>query len=115
MSRLLRAALVAAMVAATFALAPPAIAEKGTLKVTARVVNRCTVAVPPRVAASHWRQWRHAPRRFVRHKCQRHVPYWFRAAKAWYRYRDDRGHRRGRVHHAPHSSRDGVILVTITY
>jgi hypothetical protein len=119
MLRPARAARVAAVVVATFALAPAATAERATLKVTAHVVNRCTVAVPPWIESSEWRQWRDQPGHFVRHSCRGRAPFWVHAQKV--RWRDALDHRgpsrlqAGRQQSARHPSRDDVVLVTITY
>ena len=119
MLRPARAALVAAVVVATFALAPAATAERATLKVTAHVVDRCTVAVPPWIAWSEWRQWRDRPGHFVRHSCHGRAPFWVHAKKVWFRYARDHGHpsspQAGSLERTRHPSRDDVVLVTITY
>ena len=119
MLRPARAALVAAVVVATFALAPAATAERATLKVTAHVVNRCTVAVPPWIASSEWRLWRHRPGHFVRHSCHGRPPFWVHVKKVWWRNpQDHRGPSRpqaGRQQRTRHPFRDDVVLVTITY
>lgn len=119
MSRPVRAALVAAVAVATFALAPAATAERATLKVTAHVVDRCTVAVPPWIASSEWRKWRHRPVHFVRNSCGGRAPFWVDAKKGWWHHaQDQHGPLRspdGRQQRTRHPSRDDVVLVTITY
>lgn len=118
------AALVAAVVVATFALAPAAIAERATLKVTARVVDSCTVAVPPWIAASEWRKWQDRPGHFIRHRCHSRAPFWVHVKKVLLQHHGDRhaydhghpsGPQAGREQRTRHPSRDDVVLVTITY
>jgi hypothetical protein len=116
MLRPARAGLVAAVVVATFALAPSAIAERATLRVTAHVVNRCTVAVPPWVVWSEWSRWKHRPGHFVSHSCRGGAPFWVRAEKVWFRHaRDHQPAAPQAQQRARHPLRDDVILVTITY
>jgi hypothetical protein len=119
MSRLARAALAAAVVAAAFTLAPAAAGERATLKVSARVVDRCTVAVPPQVPPWLWRDHAHQPWRFVRHECRGRPPFWIDARRILLEHLRD--HRRAirrhwaGVHKARHPTRDDVVLITITY
>jgi hypothetical protein len=123
MSRPVRAALVAVVAVATFALAPAATAERATLKVTAHVVDRCTVAVPLWIASSEWQRWRHRPGHFLSHSCRGRAPFWVHMKKVLLRYRHGdlhaHGHSSGpppgRQQRTPHPSRDDVVLVTITY
>jgi hypothetical protein len=121
MLRLARTAIAAVLVAATSALVPAAAvaAERATLEVTAHVVNRCTVTVPPWVASSKWLQWRHEPRHFVRHECHGHPPFWLQAARVWFRQAGDQGRAPRRQdasrRYDRHPSRKDVILITITY
>jgi hypothetical protein len=120
MSRHARAALAAAVVVAAFTLAPAAAGERATLKVTARVVDRCTVAVPIQVPPGLWRDRQHQPWRFVRHECQGRP--WFRvdARSVLIEHVRERlqahlGREGGRVHEVRHPTRDDVVLITITY
>jgi len=121
MLRPARAALAAVLITATSALVPAAAsaAERATLEVTARVVNRCTVTVPPWVASSKWRRWRHDPRHFVRHKCRGRGPFWIQAARAWFRQVHEHGpaprHQDASRRYDRHPSRKDVILITVTY
>jgi hypothetical protein len=119
-----RAALAAAVVVAAFTLAPAAAGERATLKVTARVVDRCTVEVPIQVPPGLWRDRQHQPWRFVRHECQGRPSFRVDArsvlaerlrerlpAEARPDMRDDGG----RVHEVRHPIRHDVVLITITY
>ena len=115
-----RAALAAAVVVAAFTLAPAAAAERATLKVTARVVDRCVFEVPPSVPPGLWRDRRHPPGRFVRHECQGRP--WFRvdARSVLVEHMRERlqahpGPDGGRVHEVRHPTRDDVVLITIIY
>jgi hypothetical protein len=113
-----RAALAAALVVAAFTLAPPAAAgERATLKVTARVVDRCTITVPPWLPPGLWRDRRHQPWHFVRHECHGRPPFRIdvRVLLEELRERLEGLRQRGRVHKARHPSRDDVVLITITY
>jgi hypothetical protein len=119
MSRHARAALAAVMVVAAFTLAPAAAAERATLKVTARVVDRCTVEVPSLVAAGLWQDRQHQPWQLVRHECHA-MPFRIDARRVQglrlperflAQVRDDGG----RVHELRHPARDDVVLITITY
>jgi hypothetical protein len=120
MPRHARAALAAAMVVAAFTLTPAAAAERATLKVTARVVDRCTVAVPSRISPGLWQDRQHLPARFLRHECQSDTPFWVDARQVlieplrerfWAQVRYDGG----RVHEVRHPQRDDVVLITVTY
>jgi hypothetical protein len=120
MSRHAQAALAAAVVVAAFTLAPAAAGERATLKVTARVVDRCTVAVPFQIPPGLWRDRQHQPWRFVRHECQARP--WFRVdartvlvEHARERLRSHPGPDGGRVHEVRHPTRDDVVLITIIY
>jgi hypothetical protein len=120
MLRWLCAALGAVMLVATLALAPAAAAERATLKVTARVVERCTVGVPSWVPPGLWRARQRAPWRFVRHECGGKPPFWVHAEKVWFewlrdRYREHASDRGGRRHEQPHPTRHDVVLITVTY
>lgn len=130
MSRHFCAALAAAMLVAA-APAPAAAGERATLRVTARVVDRCTVEVPFRVPPWVWRDRRHQPWRFVHHDC-RDKP-WIHAKEVLLErlrarferfddWLDDRRaqqaqwHDHGaRLREARHPSRRNVVLITITY
>jgi hypothetical protein len=114
-----RAALAAVLVAA-FALPPAAAAERATLKVTARVVDRCTVAVPFQIPPGLWRQRQHEPWRLVRHECRGGPPFRVDAVKVLLEQLRERllAHLRPgstRVREVRHPSRDDVVLITITY
>jgi hypothetical protein len=120
MSRHARAALAAVMVVAAFTLAPATAAERATLKVTARVVDRCTIEVPSRVAPGLWQDRQHQPWRFLRHECHAKLPFWVDARRVLVEHlrerflaqvRDDGG----RVHEVRHPQRDDVVLITVTY
>ena len=128
MSRHARAALAAAVVVAAFTLAPAAAAERATLKVTARVVDRCTIEVPARVPKPLWHDRRDEPWRFVRQQCRGGPPFRVHAEKV----RGPRLRERflaqarrhflaqaredgGRLHEARHPGRDDLVLLTITY
>jgi hypothetical protein len=120
MSRHARAAFAAAMVAAAFTLAPAAAAERATLKVTARVVDRCTVAVPSQVAAGVWQDRQDQPWRFLRHECHLDTPFWVDARRVLTRDLRERflaqiRHNGGRVHEVRHPQRDDLVLITVTY
>jgi hypothetical protein len=115
-----RAALAAVMVVAAFTLAPAAAGERATLKVTARVVDRCTVEVPSSVPPWLWRDRQHQPWRFVRHECQAKPPFWVHAKRVLGLHLRERllahaRHGDGRLHEVRHPSRDDVVLITITY
>ena len=119
MLRHARAAL-AAVVVAAFTLAPAVAGERATLKVTARVVDRCTVEVPAKVPPWVWRDRRHEPWRFVHHRCHGKPPFWVHARSVLLahfrdRLRDRADHDGRRVHEMPHPRRDDVVLITITY
>jgi hypothetical protein len=120
MPRHARAAVAVAMAVAAFTLAPAAAAERATLKVTARVVDRCTVELPSRVSPGLWRDRQHQPWRFLRHECHGKTPFWIDARKVlieqlrerfWAQVRHDGG----RVHEVRHPQRDDVVLITVTY
>jgi hypothetical protein len=120
MLRHARAALAAAVVVATFALAPAMAGQRATLKVTARVENRCTVEVPPRVPPWVWRDWRHRPRHFVHHRCHGKAPFRVHAQNVLFERVRDRfwspsRHDNRRVRESRHPSRHDVVLITITY
>jgi hypothetical protein len=104
---------------AAFTLAPAAAGERATLKVTARVVDRCTVAVPFQVPPWLWRARRHEPWRFLRHKCHGDRPFWVDARRTLLEHLRERlrAHRRhdGRLHEVRHPTRADVVLITITY
>lgn len=115
-----RAALAAAVVVAAFTLAPAVAGERATLKVTARVVDRCTVEVPFHVPPRLWRDRQHQPWRLVRHECQGGPPFWVDARRVLLEHLRERlqahlGLDGGRVHELRHPSRDDVVLITITY
>jgi hypothetical protein len=120
MSRHARAALAAAVVVAAFTHAPAAAGERATLKVTARVVDRCTVEVPFQVPPGLWRSRRHQPWRLVRHDCRGGPPFRIDARSVLISHlrarlpahSDPDG---GRVHEVRHPTRDDVVLITITY
>jgi hypothetical protein len=124
MSRHARAALAAAVVVAAFTLQPAAAGERATLKVTARVVDRCTVEVPFQVPPGLWRDRRHQPWRLVRHECRGGPPFRIDARSVLLSHlrarladhlrpnaHDDGGH----VQEVRHPTRDDVVLITITY
>jgi hypothetical protein len=120
MLRQARVALAAAVVVAAFTLAPAAAGERATLKVTARVVDRCTVEVPFQIPPGLWRDRQHQPWRFVRHKCHGGPPFWvdFRRTLIEHLRERLRTHRRydgGRVHEVRHPTRADVVLITISY
>ena len=120
MSRHARAALAAAVVVAAFTLAPAAAGERATLKVTARVVDRCTVAVPIQVPPGLWRDRQHQPWRFVRHECQGGPSFRVDARSVLISHLRERlqahlGPEGDRVHEVRHPTRDDVVLITITY
>ena len=124
MSRHVRAALAAAVVVAAFTLAPAAAGERATLKVTARVVDRCTVKVPFRVPPGLWRDRRHQPWRLVRHECEGGPPFRIDARSVLISHlrarlpvdlRPDVRPDGGRVIEVRHPTRDDVVLITITY
>lgn len=135
------AMLVAAMLVVA-GLGPAAADERATLRVTARVVDRCTVEVPFSVPSWVWRDRQHQPWRFVRHVCRDKWPHWIQAKKVRLerlleRLRDrfddrvdrvddrmDRFEQRlrarwrdhdGRVREVRHPSRRDVVLITVTY
>ena len=115
-----RVALVAAAVAAAFTLAPASAAERATLKVTARVVDRCIVEVPFQIPPWLWRDRQHQPWRFVRHECQGGPPFRVDARHVLVEQLRERLHAHprpdgGRVHEVRHPTRDDVVLITITY
>jgi hypothetical protein len=127
MSRHARAALAAAVVVAAFALAPATAAERATLKVTARVVDRCTVEVPSKAPPGLGGD-RKQPWPLVRHECQGAAPLRVEAARVLVeqlraRLPGDgrpellpgRGGDGGRVVEAQHPTRPDVVLITITY
>ena len=120
MPRHARAALAVAMVVAAFTLTPAAAAERATLKVTARVVDRCTVAVPSRISPGLWHDRQHQPSRLLRHECHSDTSFWVDARQVlieplrerfWAQVRHDGG----RVHEVRHPQRDDVVLITVTY
>jgi len=128
MLRHARAALAAAVVVAAFTLAPAMAGERATLKVTARVVDRCTVEVPPRIPPGLWRDRKHQLWRFVRHECRGGPPVRVEARRVLISHLRERllanAHRDrrpdvradgGRVVEAQHPIRDNVVLITITY
>jgi hypothetical protein len=119
MSRHARAALAAAVVVAAFTLAPAAAAERATLKVTARVVDRCTIEVPVRVPPGLWRDGEE-PWHLVRHACKGASPLRVRAERLPLAHLHDAilaAVRQGaaRVHEVRHPTRADVVLITITY
>jgi hypothetical protein len=120
MPRHARAALAVAMVVAAFTLTPAAAAERATLKVTARVVDRCTVEVPSLISPGLWRDRQHQPWRFLRHECHSRSPFWVDARRVpseqlrehfWAQARHDGG----RVHEGRHPQRGDVVVITVTY
>ena len=128
MLRHARAALAAAVVVAAFTLAPAMAGERATLKVTARVVDRCTVEVPLRIPPGLWRDRKHQLWRFVRHECRGGPPVRVEARRVLISHLRERllanAHRDrrpdvradgGRVVEAQHPIRDNVVLITITY
>ena len=120
MLRHARAALAAAVVVAAFTLAPAMAGERATLKVTARVVDRCTVEVPPRIPPGLWRDRKHQLWRFVRHECRGGPPVRVEARRVLISHLRERlqahlGPEGGRVHEVRHPTRDDVVLITITY
>jgi hypothetical protein len=120
MLRRLCAALGAAMLVATLALAPATAAERATLKVTALVVDRCTVEVPFWVPPGLWRDQQREPWRFVRHECRGKPPFWVHARKVWFEHLRDRylahaSDRGGWRHEQRHPTRNDLVLITITY
>jgi hypothetical protein len=115
-----RAALAAAVVVAAFALQPAAAGQRATLKVTARVVDRCTVEVPFQVPPGLWRDRRHQPWRLVRHECQGGPPFRIDARSVLISLLRERlpldVHRDGgRVLEVRHPTHDDVVLITVTY
>jgi hypothetical protein len=120
MSRHLCAAMALAMLAMAATLAPALAGERATLRVTARVVDRCTFEVPAHVPPWLWRQDQREPWRFVRHKCHDRPRFWVHAKKILLEHLRDRylayvsGHG-ARVHEARHPIRRDVVLITITY
>ena len=128
MSRQARAVLAAAVIVAAFTLAPAMAGERATLKVTARVVDRCTVAVPPWIPPGLWRNREHQPWRFVRHECRGGPPVRVEARRVLISHLRERllanAHRDrrpdvradgSRVVEAQHPIRDNVVLITIAY
>jgi hypothetical protein len=120
MSRHARAALAVAMVAAAFTLAPAAAAERATLKVTARVVDRCTVEVPSQVPPGRWQDRQDQLWRLLRHECRLKTPFRVDARRVLVRDLSERfsaqiRHDGGRVHEVRHPQRDDVVLITVTY
>lgn len=132
MSRHARAALAAAAVVVAFTLAPATAGERATLKVTARVVDRCTVGVPFQLPPGLWRDRQQQPWHFVRHECQGGPPLRVDAVRvlvdqlrarlpaparpgARPEVRPDLRDDGGRVHEVRHPTRDDVVLITITY
>jgi hypothetical protein len=132
MSRHLRAAMALAMLAMAGTLAPAMAGERATLRVTARVVDRCTFEVPSHIPPWLWRQGEREPWRFLRHKCHGRPPFWVHAKKillerVFERLRDrleDRFPDRllarwqgddARVREVRHPTRRDVVLITITY
>ncbi len=120
MLRHARAAFAAAVVVAAFTLAPAMAGQRATLKVTARVEDRCTVEVPPRVPPWVWRDWRDRPRHFVHHRCHGKPSFWVDARRVLFeqvrdRFRSPSRHDNPRVHEARHPTRHDVVLITITY
>jgi hypothetical protein len=120
MPRHARAALAVAMVVAAFTPTPAAAAERATLKVTARVVDGCTVEVPSRVPPVLWQDRQHEPWRFLRHACHGKRPFWIDARnvlieqlreRSWAQVR----HVGRRVHEVRHPQRADVVLITVTY
>jgi hypothetical protein len=115
-----RAVFAAAVVVAAFTLAPAAAGERATLKVTARVVDRCTVEVPFQLPPGLWRDRQHQPWRLVRHECRGGPPFRVDAVKVLLEQLRERllahlGPRGARVLEVRHPSRDDVVLITITY
>jgi len=115
-----RAVFAAAVVVAIFTLAPAAAGERATLKVTARVVDRCTVQVPFQLPPGLWRDRQHQPWRLVRHDCQGKPPFWIDVRKVLIEHLRAflQAHLRrdgARVLEVRHPSRDDVVLITITY
>jgi hypothetical protein len=120
MPRQLAAALGAVMVVAAFTLAPALAGERATLKVTARVVDRCTVEVPASIPPWLWRDRGHQPWRLVHQRCHGKPPFWVHAKKVLLEHLRDhswpgRGRDHGRRHETRHPSRYDVVLITITY
>ena len=120
MLRHLCAAMALAMLAMAVTLAPALAGERATLRVTARVVDRCTFEVPSHIPPGLWRLGEREPWRFVRHKCHGTPPFWVHAKKILLEHLRDRylayvsGHD-ARVHEARHPIRRDVVLITITY
>jgi hypothetical protein len=115
-----RAALAAAVVVAAFTLAPAAAGERATLKVTARVVDRCIVEVPFQVPPWLWRDRQHQPWRLVRQDCQGKPPFRIDVRRVLLEHLREllQAHRRldgARVVKVRHPSRDDIMLITITY
>jgi hypothetical protein len=132
MLRHVRAALAAAVVVAAFTLAPAAAGERATLRVTARVVDRCTIDVPFQIPPGLWRDRKHQLWRLVRHECRSGPPIRVDARRVLISHlrerllasahRDRRPDMRsdvrqdgGRVVEVRHPIRDNVVLITITY
>jgi hypothetical protein len=128
MLRQARAALAAAVVVAAFTLAPAAAGERATLKVTARVVDRCTIDVPFQIPPERWRDRKRQLWRLVRHECRSGPPIRVDARPVLISqlrerllasaHRDRRSDVRadgGRVVEMRHPIRDNVVLITITY
>jgi hypothetical protein len=128
MSRHARAALAAAVVVAAFALAPAQAGERATLKVSARVVDRCTIEVPRTLPPGPWHERAEEFWGLVRHECGGGRPIRVQIAKVLVdellaRVRADKGLRAfledqldgARVDEARHPTRRDVMLITITY
>jgi hypothetical protein len=128
MSRHLCAAMALAMLAVAATLAPATAGERATLRVTARVVDRCTFEVPSHIPPWLWRQGEREPRRFLRHKCHGKPPFWVHAKKILLERLRDRLEDRfsdhllarwhgddAQVHEVRHPRRRDVVLITITY
>ncbi len=115
-----RVAFAAAVVVAAFTLAPASAAERATLKVTARVVDRCIVEVPFHMPPWLWRDRRHQPWRLVRHDCQGEPPFRIDIRRVLLEHLREflQAHLRrdgARVLEVRHPTRDDVMLITITY
>lgn len=113
-----RAALAAAVLTAALAL-PAAAGERATLKVTARVVDRCTIEVPPWIPPGLWRNGKHE-RWLVRHECRGGPPFRIDARRVLLsqlreRLPDIVRQRGARVHEVRHPFRDDIVLITVTY
>lgn len=120
MSRHLCAAMALAALAMAGTLAPALAGERATLRVTARVVDRCTFEVPSHIPPWLWRQREREAWRFVRQTCPGLPPFLVHAKKILLEQLRDRylahvSGRDARVHETRHPIRRDVVLITISY